>query len=158
MTTEINDMELKNKAKDLIEKAINQNIVVKRLIYYFYDWKTKNAVLYKDTSLQEVWNNEQTEETFSLNEVAFYYEGIPVYFVIRDFNISVGLDFFDDNRKLVEKGYSASDVHAKIQSQYIDRVFKQANKVDTRWIFTIIVLCSLCIACTVIVFLPYVLV
>lgn len=158
MTAEINDMELKNKAKDLIEKAINQNIVVKRLIYYFYDWKTKNAVLYKDTSLQEVWNNEQTEETFSLGEVAFYYEGIPVYFVIRGFNFSVGLDFNESNRKLVEKEYTTNDIYAKLQSQYIDRVFKQANKVDSRWIFTIVVLCSLCIACTVIVFLPYVLI
>lgn len=121
-------------AKEEIENTKKQ-VIEKRYIFYFFDRETKNAILYPDYELKENWRNKDTNELFSLGKPAFYFEGLPVYFIIRDFNFSIELDFRNENQKLVERDYRPIDMDAKLNSQVLNRLLRLVRKMDkTTWI------------------------
>jgi len=140
------DVDVKQSVMSKLSEFSLDKIEVKRIIYYFFDYDTKNAIMYKDTNLINEWTNPDTNELFTLNDVAMYHDGIPVYILIKGFNMSVGFDL--EARKsvdskgnkvrfmdLVIKGYNAGDMEAVLTSQTTNRLFKTIKKLDTSiWI------------------------
>lgn len=144
----------KDRVKQYIRENINERIVIKRLIYYIFDDKTRNALLYQDTALQNDWKNPDTNELYTLKDVAMYYDGIPVYIVKKGFNFSIGFDFEThgkDNIKLVEKGYTPDDMEAVLNSQTTNRLFRTIRKLDTSMIIAFILSHILSIVITILV-------
>jgi len=123
--------------------------VVKRIIFYIFDPETRNAMMYQDTSLQNEWDNPDTNELYTLKDVAMYYDGIPVYIVLKGVNFSVGFNFvgdpyIDENGKeyylydLVQKGYAPEDMSAVLTSQTTNRLFRTIRKLDNSMILAFI--------------------
>jgi len=142
----------KEQVKEKIKNTIDDRIVVKRFIYYIFDDSTKNALLYQDTSLSQEWTNPDTKELITLKDVAFYYDGIPVYITIKEFNMSVGFDLEthgNDNKTLVMKGYTPYEMEAVLTSQTTNRLFRTIKKLDSPMIIAIFLSWVICILATV---------
>jgi len=156
-------VDTKERIKQEIKEKFNERIVVKRLIYYIFDYKTRNSVLYQDTTLENEWSNPDTKELYTLKDVAFYYDGIPVYIVLKGINFSVGFDFVGDPYidkdgkeyylyDLVQKGYSPEDMEAVLTSQTTNRLFRTIRKLDTSMLLAIGFLNILSVVITVLVY------
>lgn len=121
-------------------KNVHSEVGVMRYVRFFYDRETRNSKLFSDVNKDSTFD--YAGGTYTLCDVALYHEGKPVYFIIRGFNFSIGLDFNLANKKLVERGYTPEDMKNQLTSKHINRLFKITNKIGFREIvFTLMLMC-----------------
>jgi len=98
--------------------------MVKGKIMYFYDEKN-----YKTINLYEIPSKIRiNDESYNLEQKPSFFEnGIPVWIIARDFPVPVRAELMKqkDRLKMVEKGYTASEIDAKIHSIYINTLFRR---------------------------------
>lgn len=109
-------------------------------LLYFYDPESLNSKIFPLYRLETTIRLKSTNETFNLSQPAFYLEGRPVFIVLRDYPTSISMEFMETEKRksLIEKGYTASEIDAKIHSIYTQRVFRSKMTDLTTW--TILIL------------------
>ena len=75
-------------------------------------------------------------ETYALDKVFCYLKGVPVYLLIR--GVPYSLELEKVKSQLVMKGYSASEINAKINSIYTNSVFRRPAFVGKDLVFLLL--------------------
>jgi len=108
---------LKDKIKDLEE--------IQGYVHYVYDldkWETRIHPLPK---IKPILEFRELHETYKLDKVAYYLSGKPVFLIIR--GIPYSLEIEETDKVLKIKGYSADEIEAKINSVYVNTVFRKGS-------------------------------
>jgi len=100
------DIDIKNRMDTILKRALS----FAGYVLYCYNPQNLN---FKLIPLGEVFN---------LGQPSMYLEGKPLFIVVRE--IPYSIDLVLDKSKLYEKGYSASEIDAKIHSIYTQRIFR----------------------------------
>jgi hypothetical protein len=104
--------------------------------YVLYIWNPNKleCKLLPLTEIKPTCRINSTAETFQLGKPAMFIDGKPLFVLIRDIPYSIELELLTDKTReyIKEKGYSASEIDAKINSVYTNRIFrsKRLNKTD----------------------------
>lgn len=103
-----------------------------RLIVVFYSRDSKNSYTISDYNVNQ--NIIIDEGIYTLKDVAYFNEGIPVYYIILTFNGSIKLEFSQYNDTLVEKDKTPQDIVNYLESQAIQELYRQKLKLRYSWL------------------------
>lgn len=132
------------KILEKVKKEVSANIF-EGYCLYLYDNENLNCKMFPLQSIQPTLRIKASNETFALDNPAFYIEGKPVFICLRGNPISISMELMDKNARkiLIEKGYSASEIDAKINSIYTNNIFRK-RMIDSSLIITYIL--SICVS------------
>lgn len=133
--------DLKNKVKHKVDSSIVYN----GYVLYIWNPEKLQGKLHPLTEVKSTLTIRSTAETFELGKPALFLEGKPLFIVIRGIPYSIELDITnDETRKILkEKGYSPSEIDAKINSIYVNRIFRAKRLTTLDWILYILsLLCT----------------
>ncbi len=107
---------------------MDKKIVYKAKVLYFFDSETLNCEVKYLVEITPNLRLKDTQETFKLDTPAYYENGIPIFIILRDFPSSISLSFMEKEKRkeLTEKGYSASEIDAKLTSVYTNHIFRKS--------------------------------
>lgn len=108
---------LKNKIKETEELA--------GYVHYVYDIDKWESILKPLPKIKPILELKNENETYKLDKIAYYLNGKPVFLVVR--GIPFSLEIEETNTVLRIKGYSADEINAKINSIYVNSVFRKGS-------------------------------
>jgi len=114
-----------NKAKELLE----QNIKTKGVILYVWNKDFMSAKLLGITEINPVVHIRNTKELYLIQNPIFVIDGKPIFMVIRGipYSLEIILNVNKSQYFFFElKGYTATEVHAKIKSIYTNVLYRQS--------------------------------
>ncbi|HEC92910.1 MAG TPA: hypothetical protein ENI51_07980 [Candidatus Atribacteria bacterium] len=112
------DIDIKNRMDTILKRALS----FAGYVLYCYNPQNLNFKLIPLPRLQSTLRIKNTGEVFNLGKPSMYLEGKPLFIVVREIPFSIDLEL--DKNRLYEKGYSASEIDAKIHSIYTQRIFR----------------------------------
>lgn len=116
------------KAKEIkdIGKKGAKELIAKFGGYVLYIWNTEKhfCELKNLTEAKDSVRIKSTGETIKLAEPTILIDGRPTWICVREFPISINLELDKDRNALIEKGYSASEIDAKLHSPYTNRIYR----------------------------------
>ena len=129
---------LKNNLKTLGKRAqleFNKQVAFAGYLIYIWNPEHIECELKPLPTIQPICRLASVNETYQLGKPALFFNGKPVFIVIRGIPYSIELKFTTKDKDviaLIEKGYSASEVDAKIHSVYTNSIFrnKRWSKMD----------------------------
>jgi len=130
---------LKNTLKHVGKKAqyeFNKTVAFAGYLIYIWNPEHIECELKPLPTIQPICRLASVNETYQLGKPAMFFNGKPVFIVIRGIPYSIELEFITrekDIALLMEKGYSASEIDAKVHSVYTNSIFrnKRWSKMDT---------------------------
>ncbi|GAG38239.1 unnamed protein product, partial [marine sediment metagenome] len=126
----------------------------------FYFWNANNNPNFEVRNIPYIAPTlriRDKNEVFHLGEPALFWDGIPVFVVVRGIPFSLTLDLskvnvWDKNKSLIiPKGLSSDEIDAKIHSLYVNRIFRQHTLTPIQ-MFMIILLMIVCCLTTYLIF------
>lgn len=119
---------MKDKIKEIkeISKEGAKEVIAKFGGYVLYIWNPKKhfTELKTLTEAKDSVRIKSTGETIKLAEPTLLIDGRPTWICIREFPISINLELDKDRMALIEKGYSATEIDAKLHSPYTNRMYR----------------------------------
>lgn len=111
----------------MFEKIKNKmaSVEEKGYLHYIFDSEKWESKLYPLPKIKPILELSEFNETYNLDRVAYYLNGKPVFLVIR--GIPYSLELTQTEKILTLKGYSASEIHAKLNSIYVNNVFRKGT-------------------------------
>lgn len=94
-------------------------------VHYVFDldkWESEMIPLPK---IKPILERKAYNETYRLDKVAYYLNGKPVFLIIR--GVPFSLEIEETNTVLRIKGYSADEINAKINSIYVNSIFRKGS-------------------------------
>lgn len=113
-------------------KVKSTETISKGFLLYFFDVEHLESELIPLTEIPSTIRLKKTQEVFELAEPAIFLSGKPVFFVVRGNPLSLTVDMAETQLK--KKGYSASEIDARIESIYTNQLFRR-KFVSKEWIF-----------------------
>lgn len=113
-------MSLKQKVKKKIEEIED----IKCFIHYVFDVDKWESRLFPSKEIKPIFESKSFKEIYYLDKVCYYLDGKPVFLVVR--GVPYSLEFAKLQENLTIKGYSASEIEAKINSIYVNSVFRKS--------------------------------
>jgi len=113
------------KAKEILE----QNIKTKGVILYVWNKDFMSAKLLGITEINPVLHIRNTKELYLVENPIFVIDGKPIFMVIRGipYTLEIILNVNKSQHFFFElKGYTATEVHAKIKSIYTNVLYRQS--------------------------------
>jgi len=123
----------------------------KAWIHYFFDSEHLESRLKPIFSFPIILENKDTKESINLNKVSYYLKGIPVYMCRKELPMSIGLEFNNKNDKLVEVGYSNTEMNAILNSTVFNSAFRK-NRITADFILLIILSIILAVIFTMLIY------
>lgn len=114
-------MSLLNKIKEKM-KNIEE---IAGYLHYIFDREKWESRLYPLPLIKPSIELREFSETYALDKVAYYLDGKPVFLVIRGIPYSMEIEQTEKNLTL--KGYTASEIQAKLNSVYVNNVFRKGT-------------------------------
>ena len=114
-----------NKAKEILE----QNIKTKGVILYVWNKDFMSAKLLGITEINPVVHIRNTKELYLMENPIFVIDGKPIFMIIRGipYSLEIILNVNKSQHFFFElKGYTATEVHAKIKSIYTNVLYRQS--------------------------------
>lgn len=108
---------IKNKIKSIEE--------IEAYVHYVYDREKWESKLYPISKIKPIIEFKEYKEIYKLDSVAYYLNGKPVFLLLR--GIPFSLEMKETEQILTLKGYSASEIEAKINSIYTNHVFRKGS-------------------------------
>ena len=132
--SDIKELSNEKERKDTLVKKIKE-IEYSAYAHYFYNPEHLESEIFPIVVINPTFILKRTQETFELGKPAYFLKGKPVFILVRDLPFSIELEFSQSKeliKTLKEKGYSAKDINAKLNSIYVNQVFrsKRFNKQD----------------------------
>lgn len=115
----------KAKAKEILE----QNIKTKGVILYVWNKDFMSAKLLGITEINPVVHIRNTKELYLIENPIFVIDGKPIFMVIRGipYTLEIILNVNKSQHFFFQlKGYTATEVHAKIKSIYTNVLYRQS--------------------------------
>ena len=130
---------LKNTLKNIGKKAqfeFNKQMAFAGYLIYIWNPEHIECELKPLPTIQPICRLASVNETYQLGKPAMFFNGKPVFIIIRGIPYSIELKFTTNEKDIVllmEKGYSASEIDAKVHSVYTNSIFrnKRWSKMDT---------------------------
>ena len=130
---------LKNNLKLISKKALyefNKQVAFAGYLIYIWNPKHIECELKPLPTIQPICRLASVNETYQLGKPAMFFNGKPVFIVLRGIPYSIELEIKTNEKDialLMEKGYSASEIDAKVHSVYTNSIFrnKRWSKMDT---------------------------
>lgn len=94
-------------------------------VHYVFDIDKWESELLPLPQIKPLLELKSYNETYKLDSVAYYLNGKPVFLIIR--GIPFSLEIEETNKMLRIKGYSADEINAKINSIYVNSVFRKGS-------------------------------
>lgn len=113
-----------NKAKQILE----QNIKTKGVILYVWNKDFMSAKLLGITEINPVVHIRNTKELYLMENPIFVIDGKPIFMIIRGipYSLEIILNVNKSQYFFFElKGYTATEIHAKIKSIYTNVLYRQ---------------------------------
>lgn len=114
-----------DKAKELLE----QNIKTKGVILYVWNKDFMSAKLLGITEINPVVHIRNTKELYLIQNPIFVIDGKPIFMIVRGipYSLEIILNVNKTQHFFFElKGYSSTEVHAKIKSIYTNVLYRQS--------------------------------
>lgn len=114
-----------SKAKEILE----QNIKTKGVILYVWNKDFMSAKLLGITEINPVVHIRNTKELYLIENPIFVIDGKPIFMVIRGipYTLEIILNVNKSQHFFFQlKGYTATEVHAKIKSIYTNVLYRQS--------------------------------
>lgn len=114
-----------DKAKELLE----QNIKTKGVILYVWNKDFMSAKLLGITEINPVVHIRNTKELYLIQNPIFVIDGKPIFMVVRGipYSLEIILNVNKSQHFFFElKGYTSTEVHAKIKSIYTNVLYRQS--------------------------------
>lgn len=108
-----------------IKQKLKENEEIQGYVHYVFDidkWESEMKPLPKIKPILEL---KALNETYKLDKVCYYLNGKPVFLIIR--GIPFSLEIEETDKVLRLKGYSADEINAKINSIYVNSVFRKGS-------------------------------
>ena len=129
---------LRNNLKVLSKRAqleFNKQVAFAGYLIYIWNPEHIECELKPLPTIQPICRLASVNETYQLGKPAMFFNGKPVFIVLRGIPYSIELEFTTNEKeviKLMEKGYSASEIDAKVHSVYTNSIFrnKRWSKMD----------------------------
>lgn len=137
-------MTVKEKIKELSEKAkfkTTENIAFAGYVLYFWNPEHLECDLKPLPSIAPTCRIKGTNEIYQLGKPAMFLNGKPLFVVVRDVPYSIELQLESKSKvisKLKEKGYTSSEIDAKIHSIYTNQIFRSKRLSKTDFIIFIL--------------------
>jgi len=116
--------------KNVIEKVkakARESLALGGYLLYIWNPEKLNCKLFPLPEVKSTVRISSYSETFQLGKPAMFLEGKPLFIVVREIPYSIELELIDNderNKLLTEKGYTPSEIDAKINSIYVNRIFR----------------------------------
>lgn len=108
-----------------IREKLKEIESIEAYAHYVYDrdkWESRLIPIPKIKPILEI---KSANETYSLDKVAYYLNGKPVFLLLR--GVPFSLEIQETEKILTMKGYSASEINAKLNSIYTNHVFRKGS-------------------------------
>lgn len=119
---------------DKLKHRATRELAFAGYILYIWNPEKLECKLHPLTEIKPTCRVNSTSETFQLGKPAFFIDGKPLFVLVRGIPYSIELKLLDkkERKRLDEKGYSASEIDAKVNSIYTNQIFraKRLNKND----------------------------
>jgi len=132
---ELSNKEKIGNLKERLKHKARENVAFAGYLLYIWNPEKLHSKLYPLPEVKSTVRISSTGESFNLGKPSLYLEGKPLFIVIRELPYSIELELKDNNyhfKVLEEKGYTASEIDAKINSMYVNQIFraKRLTKTD----------------------------
>lgn len=120
-------MESIKRLTENLKSKTNEEIIKGHVLYFFND-KNKMAILKNLAKISPVLESSEYNEIYALGNPAFYLLDKPVWILCRGIPFSLEMDDLDESNGIYKiKGYSASEIQAKVNSIPVNKVFRMGN-------------------------------
>lgn len=108
-----------------LKSKIKENEEIEAFVHYIYDidkWESRLIPLPKIKPLLEL---KSKNELYKLEKIAYYLNGKPVFLLVRGIAFSLELEKLENTLRI--KGYSADEIQAKLNSIYVNSIFRKGS-------------------------------
>lgn len=120
---------------DKIKLKAKESLAFGGYLLYIWNPEKLNCKLFPLPEVKATVRIASFGETFELGKPAMFLEGKPLFIVVREIPYSIELSLITNKKRskvLQEKGYTPSEIDAKINSIYVNRIFraKRLTRID----------------------------
>lgn len=136
-----------------IKHKTKESIAFMGYVLYFWNTDKLQAKLHPLPEIPPTIRIKSTGEKFELGKPAFFIDGKPLFVLLRGIPFSIEIEIKNSKYKIKNengekipiienKGYSANEIDAKLNSIYVNRIFRAKSLTTTHIIIFILSLLS----------------